>query len=165
LTSQRFIITGKQGSGKTTLCLTIIEIALQSGWDVSGIVSPAVFDKSEKTGIDVIDLKTKEQRRLAYTRHHDKIFGPKTIKWSFDQKVLTWVTSVLNRSTPCDLLVIDEIGPLEFNQSEGWVNGFDVLGRKDYKIAIIVIRSSLLSMAFEHWPDAKVIEVLNDRSV
>ncbi len=47
----------------------------------------------------------------------------------FDPAVLAWGNQVLRDSIPTDLLIVDEIGPLEFNQAIGWVSAFDVLAR------------------------------------
>jgi len=41
---------------------------------------------------------------------------------------------------PCDLLVVDELGPLEFEQNIGWRATFEILEGQKYKLAIVVIR-------------------------
>ena len=37
-----------------------------------------------------------------------------------DAEVLAWGTRILQQATPCDLLVVDELGPLKFERGEGW---------------------------------------------
>jgi nucleoside-triphosphatase THEP1 len=43
-----------------------------------------------------------------------------------------------------DVLVIDELGPLEFDLQTGWTASFEVLRRKRYRLALIVIRPECL---------------------
>jgi nucleoside-triphosphatase THEP1 len=157
---QRFIVTGGQGSGKTTFCQTLINHAQEARWRVAGILSPPVFERGEKVGIDVIDLSTGLRRRLANPRGGEEI-GPQTIQWTFDSDVLAWGNAVLGEIPLCDLFIIDELGPLEFERGEGWLNGISAVEAGQYKFAVIVIRPHLVEKALQKWPDASVIEVIH----
>lgn len=42
------------------------------------------------------------------------------------------------------MLLIDELGPLEFNRQTSWVASFEILKRKNYKLALVVIRPEYL---------------------
>ena len=64
---------------------------------------------------------------------------------------------MLRKSTDCDLLVVDELGPLEFNLTTGWIAAFDVLSAKQFRVALVVVRPELLERARQLWPDAEVI--------
>ena len=44
---------------------------------------------------------------------------------------------------PCDLLVIDEIGPLELEMGQGLTNALDALRQADYRLALVSIRPAL----------------------
>lgn len=155
---KRFIITAMQGSGKTTFCQTLVDLARSAGWEVAGVLSPPVMVGGKKVGIDVVDLSTDLRRRLANTidRGGD---GPMTIRWAFDEEALSWGNQVLGNVPHCDLLVIDELGPLEFERGEGWLNGIPAVNNGDYKFAAVVIRPELVGKALEMWPDAEVIEM------
>jgi nucleoside-triphosphatase THEP1 len=59
------ILTGPFGSGKTTACRQLADLARQRGLDCAGIVCPARFDGAHKVGIDLLDLRTGERRPLA----------------------------------------------------------------------------------------------------
>ncbi len=52
-------------------------------------------------------------------------------------------------SVPCDLLVIDELGPLEFNLKVGWLSALDVVKTGQFSLALVVIRPELLEPARE----------------
>jgi nucleoside-triphosphatase len=157
---QRFIVTGILGGGKTTFCQVLIRQAQKAGWRIAGVLSPPVFEGDRKVGIDLLDLSTGQRKRLANTREGEGD-GPQTIRWAFDGDALAWGNAVLGDVPNCDLLIVDELGPLEFERGEGWLNGFSAVDAGEYKFAVIVIRPQLVERALEKWPDARVIEVIH----
>lgn len=139
----RWIITGWRGSGKTSFCQAMIEPARQAGWKAAGIFSPAVEKNGIKEFIDAVDIRTGEKRLLAAAQRQtgdDFSFGD----WFFNQGTLEWGNKVIANSLPCDLLVIDEIGPLEFYYSMGWDNALEVIQRTDFRLALVVVRPELV---------------------
>jgi nucleoside-triphosphatase THEP1 len=151
------IITGGIGQGKTTLCRRLVAAATRQDWDVKGVLSLPVFEDGRKIGIDLVDVSSGEKRRLA---HRDRqTSGPRTSGWHFLASALAWGDEILNRAVPCDLLVIDELGPLELLRNEGWQAGIGALNSGTYQIAVVVVRPSLLKEAFEIWPQAAVVEI------
>jgi nucleoside-triphosphatase THEP1 len=155
---KRFIISGVQGSGKTTFCQALVDLARSVGWKVAGVLSPPVLVDGQKVGIDVVDLSTSQHKRLANTIDRGG-GGPKTTCWAFDEEVLSWGNQVLGNILPCDLLVVDELGPLEFERGEGWLNGILAVSDGDYKLAVVVIRPGLVEKALVMWPDVEVSEM------
>ncbi|MCX7855267.1 MAG: nucleoside-triphosphatase, partial [Anaerolineae bacterium] len=79
-------------------------------------------------------------------------------RYLFDPDALAWGTEVLARSTPCDLLVLDELGPLEM-AGGGWAVGIDVLREGHFLLALVVVRPEMVTEALERFPDAWVVEV------
>ena len=57
---------------------------------------------------------------------------------------LIWGNHVLSNSTPCDLLVVDELGPLEIDRGTGWQAGLAAVDSKEYAVAVVVVRAELL---------------------
>jgi nucleoside-triphosphatase THEP1 len=152
------LLTGELQSGKTNLCLEIYQLAQEARIRVGGILSPAVFEGGKKTAIDALDLKSGTRKRLAEIRtsHQTDL---ETQHWSFYSKVVEWGNKMLEEAVPCDLLMIDELGPLEFQRGEGWVNGFDVIELGEYSTALIVIRPSLIDEAARLWQVSRIIDL------
>ncbi|MEA3351439.1 MAG: nucleoside-triphosphatase, partial [Chloroflexota bacterium] len=151
-------LTGERGVGKTTFCLHLIDVARALGLDVGGLISPAIFEEGQKVGISVLDIRNNQSRRLAHTREHITT-GPNTKRWAFLTEAVEWGNCVLKTSTPCDLLIIDELGPLEFEKDQGWLHALAALDQGEYRLALVVIRPSLINQAIQHWPDAAVVEI------
>mgnify|MGYP001077632399 FL=1 len=152
------IVTGPPGSGKTTLCREIAAAARRSGRDVAGVLSPAVFAGAVKTGIEAADLRTGEVRALARLRDLRGGAALERGRWAFDEAALAWGNARLARSTPCDLLVVDELGPLEFEQGRGWTAGLAAVDSGAYGAALVVVRPGLLERARARWPGAEVAD-------
>jgi len=151
-----WLISGASGSGKTTLCAAIVQRARAQGRNVAGLLSPGAFVDGARTEIWAESVRDGERRRLAglvQQEADDLAFGI----WFFDIKTLEWGNAVLRKSTDCDLLVVDELGPLEFNLTTGWIAAFDVLSAKQFRVALVVVRPELLERARQLWPDAEVI--------
>lgn len=139
MTPHLFVLTGSRGSGKTTLCRRLAELKTAEGWRVTGLLSPARLEGKEKTGIEALNLRTGESRLLA-SRKAGELSGFRFGEWDFDPAVLAWGNQVLEDSIPTDLLIVDEIGPLEFNLATGWMMAFDVLAQNQYRAALVVVR-------------------------
>jgi nucleoside-triphosphatase THEP1 len=69
-------------------------------------------------------------------------------QWQFHQEGLRWGAEILRRAAPCDVLVIDELGPLELTREQGWTVALDVLSAGKYRMAVVVVRPALVA-AFE----------------
>lgn len=155
-TQQLFLVTGLRGVGKTTWCGELIALARQRGLRVAGLWSPPVFENGRKIGIDLVDLASDARRRLANLRGKETA-AVATIQWAFDADVIAWGSAALQTLPPHDLLVLDELGPLEFMRGEGFTAALDVLDAGAYRVAVVVIRPSLLPEAQARWPHAQVI--------
>jgi iron complex transport system ATP-binding protein len=161
---QLILLTGLSGVGKTTWCSQLVALARERGLTVNGLLSPSVFKEGRKVGINIADLQSGETRQLASLRQGEsgKIGTP---RWSFDPEVTAWANRALEEAAPSDLLVMDEIGPLELLQGEGITAGLRRLDAGDYKVACVVIRTSLLPNALQRWPDATVVKAALTKTV
>lgn len=144
------IITGPSGAGKSTWCLKAVSQARATGFVVSGLISPAVYRNHQKVGISLIDLKTWERRLLATRKNMDEETTGCT--WDFDERTITWANHILCETSSNELLFIDELGPLELKQGEGFREGLRILDEGRYESAFVVVRPSLLSIARQRWP-------------
>ena len=64
----------------------------------------------------------------------------------FDPEVFERGARVLAHATPCDLLVVDELGPVELLGGRGWANALEVLRRGNFGTALVVCRPELLEV-------------------
>ncbi len=153
-----WLLSGPIGAGKTTFCQQLAQAAPQYNLQVAGLLSLAQITAGQKTGILLENLRNGEQHPLAHTAPEptaDLRFG----KWHFDSQVLAWGNQVLADGSPCDLLIVDELGPLEFNRREGLIAAFELLTAGQYQMACAVIRPSLLAAACLRWPWAQPVDV------
>lgn len=157
-----WIITGAREAGKTRFCQKVVSEARTRGLNVGGLLSPAVFTDGVKTGFNVQDLTTGETRPLAALR--EAVADAVTPRWNFDAQSLGWGSEILRCSTPCDLLVIDELGPLELLNDQGWVEGIEALDGGHYRAALVVVRTELLPVAIQHWPQAAILDIAKDEN-
>lgn len=155
MNAQRVIITGEIGAGKTSFCQELVRLGQQSGLVVQGILSHAVFEDGQKEGIQAVNVGTGESHLLA--RKQDRTEGSERLGWAFDDDVVQWSNGVLEQSVPCDLLIVDELGPLEFNRRQGFQQGLQVMDGGQYSAGVTVIRPHLVEQAIQRWPDGRII--------
>jgi len=154
-----WILTGSRGSGKTTLCRRLAAEAHTLGWDVAGVISPAAYEGGQKTGIEVVDLRSNESRLFARRPMDQDGNSSSRPGWIFDQTALLWGNQILASATPCDMLVVDELGPLEFEAGQGWNAGLKALDSRNYQVGLVTIRRELLATAHSRWPFAGVVDM------
>lgn len=138
------LVTGPSGSGKTALCLRVIQAAWTAGLSVTGVVCPGKYDETGiRIGIDLLDPLTDKRWPLATAKASPAEAGS---RWDFLPESLASGAALLAASGSCDLLVIDELGPLELLEGQGWVNALDVLHAQHYDRALVVVRPRLLDV-------------------
>ena len=155
---QILLVTGESGSGKSAWCADLIMQVQRRGQNVAGLLSPAVVKSGSKIGIDLVDLASGQRRRLAQ-RRDASVTDVMTDMWAFDIETVQWASALLEQMPACDLLVVDELGPLEFRHNKGFVGAFSLIDRRQYRVACVVVRPSLLPDALERWPDAYIVDV------
>ncbi len=155
------LLSGEFENGKTTLCLKLLETAQTSGYSTKGVICPPVYENEIKTGIDVLNVESREQRHLAILRG-SAIDGIYTTRWLFDQESIKWGNEILLKAVPCDLLLVDELGPLEFERGEGWQNGLRAVDSRAFHMTVAVIRPRLMDIALQRWPDAQVVTLTRE---
>lgn len=156
------LVTGSSGSGKSSWCLSLAGYASTLGLGVSGLVSPPIFVDNHKVGINLLDLKSGLQRRLA-VRRRKVASNPNTEDWQFDDLTLRWGNTILEKLDYCQLLILDELGPLEFQRGIGFTAGIELVSTRHYQLACVVIRPSLLDQAQALWPWGQVYRLPIER--
>lgn len=144
------LLTGSIGIGKTTLCHRLVALLRQQGLEPAGILAPALIDdQGRKIGIRLLRIETEEERVLALVE--GDLQGPRTGRYAFDADVMAWGLSGLRRALrgKYDLVLIDEIGPLELLRGEGLAPVLDDLRKLDGSHVLIVVREVLVKMLKE----------------
>lgn len=117
------LLVGEIGSGKTTVCQRVVELARKHGLRPAGILSRPTRDRSgRKRSLVAVDLWTGRSRLLASLdrRLSDLCRGP----YSFDPATFDWANQavlVALQGAP-DLILLDEIGPLELVAGAGFAS-------------------------------------------
>lgn len=154
------IISGTRASGKTTFCTLIAKILKSNGWDVAGLLSLPVIQEGEEVAKDAFDIRSGVRRSLGSVKLHDRTTTEvQTGRWTFNAKTIDWCNTIFQSSIPCDYLIIDEIGPLEFDQGQGFLEALIALDSGEFNHGVVVIRPHLLAAALQRWPAAEVIEI------
>lgn len=155
------LLSGEFENGKTTLCLKLLETAKKGGYSAKGVICPPVYKNGKKIGIDILNVESYEQRHLAVLRG-SATDGIYTTRWQFNQEAMKWGSEILMKAVPCDLLFVDELGPLEFERGEGWQSGLRAIDSRAFRQAVTVIRPRLIDTALQRWPDAEVVTITRE---
>ncbi|MBN1967541.1 MAG: hypothetical protein JW910_22995 [Anaerolineae bacterium] len=143
------LLSGESGCGKTLACLRALDAAQSAGWTVRGVLSPGRYDEiGARTGIDLLDPASGTRWPLAVRAPGgaDAVTG---LGWQFSPEGMARGTALLAESGACDLLIVDEIGPLELRRDEGWIAALDVLRAGRYARALVVVRPGLIDALAE----------------
>lgn len=138
------LLTGALRVGKSTVCQRLAEEGRRRGKRIGGFVSPAVFNpQGEKTGAYLQDLRTGEMR-LQYSTEADTSLriGPFAMDESVLRRGIRLVEEALRAGD--DLVIIDEIGPLELLRGEGFAPLLSALGDFPEAVVLIVVRPELV---------------------
>lgn len=105
-------LTGSPGVGKTTVLLRVVEGLRANGYRVGGMISREVRGCGGRVGFEILDLGSGKRGWLA---HVNQRFGPRIGKYRVNLGDLedVGVSAILDGILNCDLIVVDEIGPME----------------------------------------------------
>ncbi|TVQ38647.1 MAG: hypothetical protein EA384_08870 [Spirochaetaceae bacterium] len=145
--SSVILITGARGAGKSTLCSAVYRKAVSSGWSVCGVISRAVYDHDsglDRIGIDAFNITTSETTPLA--RRDGSLDGSRWACYTFsDQTISDCVSATVEAlDSGAELLILDEIGPLELTADKGFLPILTFLGNTRLpRATFAVVRPSL----------------------
>jgi len=108
--ARALIVTGSIGAGKTTAALQFAELWRASNRTVGGVASPRVLDQGETVGYKVRDLRSGQEMQFCSAQPPGIPFR----RFFFSPQGLAFANEVLTRDAQgLDVVVIDEVGPLE----------------------------------------------------
>jgi len=152
-------VTGRPGVGKTSVLLRAVDGLRNRGYKVGGMISREVREGGVRVGFEIIDFSTGQRGWLA---HINQPSGPKVGKYRVNLTDLdaVGVSSVLDAIRNMDIIIIDEIGPMELFSSafrdavaQAVESGKPVLGTIHYGL-----KDSLVNSVKKR-EDAEILEV------
>ena len=110
-----FIVTGDPGVGKTTVVMRVAETLKQRGLKVGGIISREIRSNNVRIGFEFVDLITSERATLSSTTGS----GPRMGKYFVDLDGCRFaVKRLIEAIKNSDVIICDELGPMEFKSKE-----------------------------------------------
>lgn len=103
------LLTGCPGVGKTTAVERLIERARDRNKTVRGVFSPEMCEDGERVGFRITDLSTDRSEVMAHTEYG----GPSVGKYGVDVSAVDEIAREAVVSTDADLVVVDEIAPMQ----------------------------------------------------
>lgn len=108
----RIAITGAPGSGKSTVCRNVLK---QLTCTYGGMTSADIREKEGRVGFAIKDIATGKQGILAH-RHGA---GPRLGSYHVNIEDLNRIgVAAIKNAMSTDLIVIDEIAPMEFKSPD-----------------------------------------------
>ncbi len=154
------MLTGDPGAGKSTAVSRIILKVKTQGYTVGGILTREVRSHGEREGFRLVDVRTEESATLASVK---KIPGPRIGKYHVDLKALSSLgtNALLAAREKSDLLVCDEVGPMELLSPE-FRKAIEECFLRSTKPALCVVHKRLADPIIEELKgasDAKLYEL------
>jgi nucleoside-triphosphatase len=106
------LITGSPGVGKTTVLMKTVDGLKAKGFKVGGILSREVRSLGIRVGFEITSISDNERGWLAHVNQRQ---GPQVGKYhvNLDDLNRVGVAAILKAVETCDVIAIDEIGPME----------------------------------------------------
>ena len=106
------LLTGPPGVGKTSVLLRSVNGLRKGTYRIGGMISHDVREGGIRVGFEIMDFSTGQRGWLA---HINQPNGPKISKYRVNLTDLDaiGVNSILDAVRNADIIVIDEIGPME----------------------------------------------------
>jgi len=114
---KRFIfVTGQPGIGKTSVLLKAANELRKKGYKIGGMISSEARERGVRVGFEILDVNTGRKGWLA---HMDQPTGCQVGKYRVNLNDLDAIgtNSILEAINDADVIVVDEIGPMELLSS------------------------------------------------
>ncbi|AKJ37948.1 NTPase [Methanosarcina barkeri] len=135
----KIAVTGSPGIGKSTVVAKAAEkLANQPGFKIGGIQTAEIRKEGRREGFSIMDLATGKTGVLGSIRGS----GPRVGKYHVNLEDLEKIgANALRSALECDLIVIDEVGPMEL-KSEAFVSAVEAVLESNKPVLAVLHRSS-----------------------
>ncbi|MCQ1537293.1 NTPase [Methanosarcina sp. KYL-1] len=135
----RIAVTGRPGVGKSTVVAKAAErLVREMGLKVGGIRTAEIRKEGTREGFSIRDLATGETGILS----HASGSGPRVGKYHVNLEDLEGIgANALRNALACDLVVIDEVGPMELKSDE-FISAVEEVLESDRPVLAVLHRSS-----------------------
>ena len=156
----RLLVVGEPGSGKTSWCREYIDWRRKSGSSIGGILSPAIEKQGQRVGSNALDLLTGQEVPFArLSRYRSFKRGEKIGDYTISRDGILFACGAIKGAVEsrCDLVVIDEVGPLEL-RGKGLMPAVELALASAVNV-LLVVRSSLKEALQGHFPQHEFVVV------
>lgn len=117
LVKRIWLLTGEPGSGKTTALMKVVNAVKAKGYSIGGVVAVEKRVRGVRVGFEVVDLRSGSRDVLASV---EQKMGPRVGKYRVNLKALSDLAAkaLTEAIEYCDLIVCDEMGPMEMASPE-----------------------------------------------
>ena len=154
-----FLVTGRPGVGKTTVLLNAANELKTKGYTVGGMLSREVRQEGARIGFEIVDFATGQRGWLA---HVNQPTGPQVSKYRVDLHDLDQigVNAIRNALKDAEVVIIDEIGPMELFSSAFRQVIKHVVGNQKLTLGVVhhSARDSIID-SIKKRSDAEIVEV------
>ena len=167
------LLTGPRGAGKTTCCLRLVGLFRGLRVSIDGVVTEGGDDDDGRPLQTVVDLgngvrhhlaragasSTVEERGPVLDPAAVGVAGP-TLTWHFDDDGLELGRDVLRRclARDADVVVVDQIGPLELLAGGGWPEALEV-ARRRRPLTLLVVNEAVVEAVADRLRDLEPLVV------
>lgn len=146
----KIVLTGSVHSGKTSLLKKIVLKLEASGMDIDGFLSLAVLQNREFTGYDLFSIR--EKTTLPFLRKTGQKEWMRVGPYFFLPEGLTEANRIILNPGAKDVLIVDEIGPLELAGQGLWPAFSRAIQDSRFSI-VCVVRKTILSDFLKALPE------------
>jgi nucleoside-triphosphatase THEP1 len=135
------ILSGRVHGGKTTLVQKSLSRWASHGYRFGGFLSISVRDANGALGYDFLDIR--DGRRLPFLRRAGEAGWERVGPYYLVPATLELARSVILASDPAEVLIADEVGPLELADGGLWPALRDVVLKPERR-TLLVAREDIL---------------------
>ena len=136
------VLTGAVHSGKTTFLRELLPSLESLSLPVCGYLSPLVVVEGRAAGYDLFDIK--KGQSIPFLRTEGEAGWQRVGPYFFLPRALEAAAAAILGHRPGEILIVDEVGPMELSGRGVWPTLKEVLWRPSFN-CLLVVRKPLAS--------------------